>query len=167
MTGAHLALGWAAFLIRRSHDAVVEYQRALDINPNFAAAHGHLGRTPLVRMLSRVVGTGICCTLFKRKRSRSKRSAVFVRLGPPQAGHYRPRSTDAHSKSAGFHIDATQANYAENPSSLPRASRYSEAVAGRHARPFHGPSSDTGGVLACSQASESRSKHVRGQTIAI
>ena len=75
-----------------------------------------------------------------------------------------PRSTDGHSKSAGFHIDATQANYAENPSSLLRASRYSEAVAGRHARPFHfhGPSSDTGGVLACSQASESRSKHVRG-----
>jgi TolB-like protein len=41
---AHLALGWAAFLMRRSHDAVVEYQRALDINPNFAAAHGHLGQ---------------------------------------------------------------------------------------------------------------------------
>ena len=40
---AHLALGWAAFLIRRSHDAMVEYQRALDINPNFAAAHSHLG----------------------------------------------------------------------------------------------------------------------------
>jgi TolB-like protein/class 3 adenylate cyclase/Tfp pilus assembly protein PilF len=40
---AHLALGWAAFLMRRSHDAIVEFQRALDINPNFAAAHGHLG----------------------------------------------------------------------------------------------------------------------------
>jgi len=40
---AHLALGWAAFLMRRSHDALVEYQRALDINPNFAAACGHLG----------------------------------------------------------------------------------------------------------------------------
>jgi adenylate cyclase len=40
---AHLALGWAAFLMRRSHDATVEYQRALDINPNFAAARGHLG----------------------------------------------------------------------------------------------------------------------------
>jgi adenylate cyclase len=40
---AHLALGWAAFLMRRSHDAVVEYQRALDINPNFAAARAHLG----------------------------------------------------------------------------------------------------------------------------
>jgi adenylate cyclase len=40
---AHLALGWAAFLMRRIHDAVAEFQRALDINPNFAAAHGHLG----------------------------------------------------------------------------------------------------------------------------
>jgi adenylate cyclase len=40
---AHLALGWVAFLMRRSHDAVVEYQRALDINPNFAAARAHLG----------------------------------------------------------------------------------------------------------------------------
>ena len=40
---AHLALGWAAFLMRRSHDAMVEFKRALDINPNFAAAHGHLG----------------------------------------------------------------------------------------------------------------------------
>jgi TolB-like protein len=40
---AHLALGWTAFLRRRSHDAKVEYQRALDINPNFAAARGHLG----------------------------------------------------------------------------------------------------------------------------
>jgi adenylate cyclase len=40
---AHLALGWVAFLMRRTFDAVVEFQRALDINPNFAAALGHLG----------------------------------------------------------------------------------------------------------------------------
>lgn len=40
---AHLALGWAAVLMRRTDAAVQEYQRALDINPNFAAAHGHLG----------------------------------------------------------------------------------------------------------------------------
>jgi TolB-like protein/class 3 adenylate cyclase/Flp pilus assembly protein TadD len=40
---AHLALGWAAFLLRRSQDAMAEFKRALDINPNFAAAHGHLG----------------------------------------------------------------------------------------------------------------------------
>ena len=42
---AHLALGWAAFLVRRHHDAAVAFKRALDINPNFAAAHGHLGQT--------------------------------------------------------------------------------------------------------------------------
>ncbi len=41
---AHVALGWLAFLTRRTHDAVVEFQRALDINPNFAAALGHLGQ---------------------------------------------------------------------------------------------------------------------------
>ena len=40
---AHLALGWAAFLMRRSQDAMAEFKRALEINPNFAAAHGHLG----------------------------------------------------------------------------------------------------------------------------
>jgi tetratricopeptide (TPR) repeat protein len=40
---AHLALGWAAVLMRRTDTAVHEYQRAIEINPNFAAAHGHLG----------------------------------------------------------------------------------------------------------------------------
>ena len=40
---AHLALGWAAVLVRRTDAALEEYRRALDINPNFAAAHGHLG----------------------------------------------------------------------------------------------------------------------------
>jgi adenylate cyclase len=40
---AHLALGWAALLRRRTEIALEQYQRALDINPNFAAAHGHLG----------------------------------------------------------------------------------------------------------------------------
>jgi adenylate cyclase len=40
---AHLALGCANFLKRRTADAVEEFQRALEINPNFAAAHGYLG----------------------------------------------------------------------------------------------------------------------------
>ena len=40
---AHLALGYAAFLMRRTDEAVEEFQRALEINPNFAAAHGYLG----------------------------------------------------------------------------------------------------------------------------
>jgi adenylate cyclase len=42
---AHLTLGWAAFLTRRTHDAIAEFKRALEINPNFAAAHAHLGQT--------------------------------------------------------------------------------------------------------------------------
>ena len=40
---AHLALGYAEFLNRRTEHAVAEFQRALEINPNFAAAHGYLG----------------------------------------------------------------------------------------------------------------------------
>jgi adenylate cyclase len=40
---AHLALGYAAVLMRKTDTAVEEYQRSIDINPNFAAAHGHLG----------------------------------------------------------------------------------------------------------------------------
>jgi len=40
---AHLALGYADFLMRRTDHAIEEFQRALDINPNFAAAHGYLG----------------------------------------------------------------------------------------------------------------------------
>jgi TolB-like protein/Flp pilus assembly protein TadD len=40
---AHLALGYVAFTQRRTDDAVDEFQRALDINPNFAAAYGYLG----------------------------------------------------------------------------------------------------------------------------
>jgi adenylate cyclase len=40
---AHLALGYADFLMRRTDHAVQECQRALEINPNFASAHGYLG----------------------------------------------------------------------------------------------------------------------------
>jgi TolB-like protein/Tfp pilus assembly protein PilF len=40
---AHLALGFVAFTRRRTDDAVEEFERALDLNPNFAAAHGFLG----------------------------------------------------------------------------------------------------------------------------
>jgi TolB-like protein/Tfp pilus assembly protein PilF len=40
---AHLALGYADFLMRRTDQAVEEFQRALEINPNFAAAYGYLG----------------------------------------------------------------------------------------------------------------------------
>ena len=40
---AHLALGYAAFMLRHTAASVEEFQRALELNPNFAAAHGYLG----------------------------------------------------------------------------------------------------------------------------
>lgn len=40
---AHLALGFAAFVERRTNVAAAEFQHALALNPNFAAAHGYLG----------------------------------------------------------------------------------------------------------------------------
>jgi adenylate cyclase len=40
---AHLALGYAHFLMRQTDQAIEEFQQALEINPNFAAAHGYLG----------------------------------------------------------------------------------------------------------------------------
>ncbi|MGA9515528.1 MAG: tetratricopeptide repeat protein [Pseudolabrys sp.] len=39
---AHLALGYVAISRRHTDGAVEEFQRALDLNPNFAAAHGYL-----------------------------------------------------------------------------------------------------------------------------
>jgi adenylate cyclase len=40
---AHLALGYAAFTRRQTNVAAAEFQSALALNPNFAAAHGYLG----------------------------------------------------------------------------------------------------------------------------
>jgi len=40
---AHLALGYLAFTARQTEDAVRGFQRALALNPNFAAAYGYLG----------------------------------------------------------------------------------------------------------------------------
>jgi TolB-like protein/Tfp pilus assembly protein PilF len=40
---AHLALGYLAFTARQTDDAVNQFKRALDLNPNFAAAYGYLG----------------------------------------------------------------------------------------------------------------------------
>ena len=40
---AHLALGFVGFTRRHTDEAVEEFRRALDLNPNFAAAHGFLG----------------------------------------------------------------------------------------------------------------------------
>ena len=40
---AHLALGYVATRCGATDEAVEEFQRALDLNPNFAAAYGYLG----------------------------------------------------------------------------------------------------------------------------
>jgi adenylate cyclase len=40
---AHLALGYVAFMLRHTAESAAEFQRALELNPNFAAAHGYLG----------------------------------------------------------------------------------------------------------------------------
>ncbi len=39
---AHLALGYVALTRRQTDEAADEFQHALDLNPNFAAAHGYL-----------------------------------------------------------------------------------------------------------------------------
>ena len=40
---AHLALGYLAFMERRTERTVREYMRAIELNPNFATAYGYLG----------------------------------------------------------------------------------------------------------------------------
>jgi len=40
---AHLALGYVAFTRRQTEEAVQQFQRCIDLNPNFAAAHGYFG----------------------------------------------------------------------------------------------------------------------------
>ena len=42
---AHLALGFVAFVRRQTNVAAAEFRHALELNPNFAAAHGYLGWT--------------------------------------------------------------------------------------------------------------------------
>ncbi|HEY7610920.1 MAG TPA: tetratricopeptide repeat protein [Alphaproteobacteria bacterium] len=40
---AYLALGYVAFVERRTDDAAAQFRRAVELNPNFAAAHGYWG----------------------------------------------------------------------------------------------------------------------------
>jgi adenylate cyclase len=40
---AYFALGYVAYTMRRTDEAIEQFQRAIDLNPNFAAAHGYLG----------------------------------------------------------------------------------------------------------------------------
>ena len=39
----HIALGYAALMERRTEESIAAFTRALDLNPNSAAAHAHLG----------------------------------------------------------------------------------------------------------------------------
>ena len=39
----HIALGYGAMMERRSEESIAAFRRALDFNPNSAAAHAHLG----------------------------------------------------------------------------------------------------------------------------
>ena len=40
---SHIALGYGALMERRTEESIAAFQRAVDLNPNSAAAHGHLG----------------------------------------------------------------------------------------------------------------------------
>lgn len=40
---AYMALGYLAFVARRTEEAVRRFQTAIDLNPNFAAAYGYVG----------------------------------------------------------------------------------------------------------------------------
>jgi len=40
----HVALGYWAMMERRTEESIAAFRRAVDLNPNSAAAHGHLGR---------------------------------------------------------------------------------------------------------------------------
>ena len=77
---AHLALGWVAFLKRHTDDAVVEYQRAPDISPNFAAARwsSTASRTEAYK----VVWTGRCDWDCDSVLARIARSGSFMDTGP-------------------------------------------------------------------------------------
>jgi TolB-like protein len=39
----HIALGYEALMARRTEESIAAFKRAIDLNPNSAAAHGHLG----------------------------------------------------------------------------------------------------------------------------
>ena len=39
----HIALGYEALMERRTEESIAAFKRAVDLNPNSAAAHGHLG----------------------------------------------------------------------------------------------------------------------------
>ena len=40
---AHMALGYLAFVARKTDEAIRRFRTAIDLNPNFAAAYGYVG----------------------------------------------------------------------------------------------------------------------------
>lgn len=80
---AHLALGFVAYTKRSTDDAVEEFTRALDLNPNFAAAHGYLA---------------LALALADRPKEAIMHGEQAIRMSPhdPQTGLFNVALSAAH-----------------------------------------------------------------------
>jgi tetratricopeptide (TPR) repeat protein len=80
---AHLALGFVAYTKRATDEAVEEFTRALDLNPNFAAAHGYLA---------------LALALADRSKEAITHGEQAIRMSPhdPQTGLFNVALAAAH-----------------------------------------------------------------------
>jgi TolB-like protein/class 3 adenylate cyclase/Flp pilus assembly protein TadD len=80
---AHLALGFVAYTKRSTDEAVEEFTRALDLNPNFAAAHGYLA---------------LALALADRSKEAITHGEQAIRMSPhdPQTGLFNVALAAAH-----------------------------------------------------------------------
>ena len=80
---AHLALGFVAYTKRATDEAVEEFTRALDLNPNFAAAHGYLA---------------LALALADRSKDAITHGEQAIRMSPhdPQTGLFNVALAAAH-----------------------------------------------------------------------
>ena len=80
---AHLALGFVAYTKRSTDEAVEEFTRALDLNPNFAAAHGYLA---------------LALALADRSKEAIAHGEQAIRMSPhdPQTGLFNVALAAAH-----------------------------------------------------------------------
>jgi TolB-like protein/Flp pilus assembly protein TadD len=80
---AHLALGFVAYTKRATDEAVEEFTRALDLNPNFAAAHGYLA---------------LALALADRSKEAIAHGEQAIRMSPhdPQTGLFNVALAAAH-----------------------------------------------------------------------
>jgi TolB-like protein/class 3 adenylate cyclase/Flp pilus assembly protein TadD len=80
---AHLALGFVAYTKRATDEAVEEFTRALDLNPNFAAAHGYLA---------------LALALADRSKDAIAHGEQAIRMSPhdPQTGLFNVALAAAH-----------------------------------------------------------------------